>query len=154
MPGQHLPADHSRGDANTIGGYAAVHDRPAAFEGADGYSYSVELLTDETGDAAAPWGGFVLFVRWARVGAQSPEGHLESDFLVTAGDERGARAALGALSLERVKQALDVLVADRMEKGVQRRWWDAMRDEGGDAGEDAGTRDIDVGGTEPSDGTE
>ena len=34
--GQFLPADHSRGDANTIGGYIAVHSRPAAFEGSDG----------------------------------------------------------------------------------------------------------------------
>lgn len=148
------PPDHSRGDERTIGGYAAVHDRPAAFEGADGYSYSVELLTDETGDAGAPWGGFVLFVRWARVGAQSPEGHLESDFLVTAADEGAARAALGALSLERVKAVLDALVAGRMEKGVQRRWWDAMREEDGDAGEDVGTRGIDVQNTKPSDGNE
>jgi hypothetical protein len=29
--------DHSKGDASTIGGYAAVHDRPAAFEGSDGF---------------------------------------------------------------------------------------------------------------------
>ena len=32
--------DHSKGDANTLGGYIAVHDRPAAFEGADGFSYT------------------------------------------------------------------------------------------------------------------
>ena len=37
---QHRQPDHSRGDANTLGGYAAVHDRPAAFEGADGFSYT------------------------------------------------------------------------------------------------------------------
>jgi hypothetical protein len=125
--GQFKPPDHSRGDEHTIGGYAAVHDRPAAFEGADGYSYSVELLTAETGDAAAPWGGFVLFVRWARVGAQSPEGHLESDFVVTAASEPEARTALGALTLERVKEVLDELVA-RAKPGPERRWWDAMRD--------------------------
>lgn len=146
--------DHSRGDERTIGGYAAVHERPAAFEGADGYSYSVELLTDETGDVVAPWGGFVLFVRWARVGAQSPEGHLESEFLVTGPDQQAARTALGALSLERVKEVLDALVARRSETGVQRRWWDAMREEDGAADEDAGARDIDVRGTEPADGTE
>ena len=46
--GQFLPADHSLGDANTIGGYMAVHARPAAFEGKDGVSYSVEILADET----------------------------------------------------------------------------------------------------------
>jgi hypothetical protein len=27
--------DFSRGDPNTLGGYMAVHDRPAAFEGSD-----------------------------------------------------------------------------------------------------------------------
>ena len=47
---QFLPADHARGDANTIGGYAEVHGRPAAFEGSDGMAYSVCLLY--TSDAA------------------------------------------------------------------------------------------------------
>ena len=75
------PPDHSKGDESTIGGYAAVHDRPAAFEGSDGFSYSVELMTEETTDAASPWVGFILFVKWARLGAQTPEGHLESDYL-------------------------------------------------------------------------
>jgi hypothetical protein len=130
--GQFKPPDHSRGDENTIGGYAAVHDRPAAFEGADGYSYSVELLAAETGDRRAPWGGFILFIRWARIGAQSPEGHLETDFLVTADAESSARDALGALSLDRVKAALDELVAaeaDSRRPGGERPWWDVMRDD-------------------------
>ena len=67
MPGQHLPADHGRGDANTIGGYAAVHGRPAAFEGTDGLSYSVEIVTSATGDPERPWGAYLLFVRWSRI---------------------------------------------------------------------------------------
>jgi len=131
--GQFKPPDHSLGDERTIGGYAAVHARPAAFEGADGYSYSVELLTAETGNVGAPWGGFILFVRWARIGAQTPEGHLETEFLVSAGDELSARAALGALSLEEVKSALDLLVAARLQQsaGATRAWWDVMRDEDG-----------------------
>jgi len=130
--GQFKPPDHSRGDESTIGGYAAVHDRPAAFEGADGFSYSVELLTAETGEPHAPWGGFILFIRWARIGAQSPEGHLETDFLVTAASEPAARAALGALPLDRVKAALDALVAGQASaRGgrAERAWWDVMRDE-------------------------
>ena len=73
MPGQHLPADHSRGDANTIGGYAAVHGRPAAFEGSDGLSYSVEIATTPTGDGERPWGAYLLFVQWGRIGATSPD---------------------------------------------------------------------------------
>jgi hypothetical protein len=132
MPGQFLPADHSRGDANTLGGYMAVHDRPAAFEGSDGFSYSVEILTDETGDAAAPVGAYLLFVQWARVGAASPQGHLESDFLARAASGEQARAAVGTMGLAEVKRTLDALIAARDGGPPTRRWWDAMRaDDGG-----------------------
>ena len=65
------PPDHSKGDEWTIGGYMAVHDRPAAFEGSDGSSYSVEIIAEETGVSAGPWQAFFLFVKWARVGAHS-----------------------------------------------------------------------------------
>ena len=61
---QFLPADHSLGDANTIGGYMAVHARPAAFEGKDGVSYSVEIMADETGEKDRPFGAYLLFVKW------------------------------------------------------------------------------------------
>ena len=70
MSGRFLPPDHSRGDANTIGGYAAVHARPAAFEGSDGMSYSVEIAVDDTGTADQPFGAYLLFLRWRRIGAQ------------------------------------------------------------------------------------
>ena len=61
MSGRFLPPDHERGDANTIGGYAAVHARPAAFEGADGMSYSVEIVVDETDIVGRPFGGYFFF---------------------------------------------------------------------------------------------
>ncbi|HEX8724019.1 MAG TPA: hypothetical protein VF737_01360 [Gemmatimonadaceae bacterium] len=127
MPGQFLPADHSRGDANTLGGYMAVHDRPAAFEGSDGFSYSVEILTDETGDRDAPVGAYLLFVQWARVGSATPQGHLESGFLASAATDPAARAAVGAMPLADVKRALDALIAAREGGRPARRWWDAMR---------------------------
>lgn len=126
------PPDHTKGDANTLGGYIAVHDRPAAFEGADGFSYSAEIVIDHTSDATAPYAAYLLFVRWARIGAQSPEGHLETDYLTTAATEAAARERLGAWSLSAVKAALDELVASRRGASSQRRWWDAMRDERGD----------------------
>src|SRR3954468_23662286 len=97
------PPDHSKGDESTIGGYTAVHDRPAAFEGSDGFSYSVELMAEPTGDTHAPWAAFILFVKWSRLGAQSPEGHLETDYLLTANTEADARTALGETKLEEVK---------------------------------------------------
>ena len=139
MPGQHLPADHSRGDANTIGGYAAVHGRPAAFEGTDGLSYSVEIVTSPTGDAERPWGAYLLFVQWSRMGGTSPVGHLETDFLAEADTEADARAIVGALSLGQVRAALHALIAERAGGTPTRRWWDAMKDEGPDSGADDGS---------------
>jgi hypothetical protein len=129
--------DHAKGDANTLGGYMAVHDRPAAFEGSDGFSYSVEIVTDSTGDTAQPYAAYLLFVRWARIGAQSPEGHLETDYLATATTEAEARAALGAWQLASVKATLDTLIAAQHGTAPRRRWWDAMREVSDEDGEDA-----------------
>ena len=130
MPGQHLPPDHGRGDANTIGGYAAVHGRPAAFEGPDGLSYSVEIVTAPTGQPDRPWGAYLLFVQWARIGATSPSGHVETDFLAESDSEADARAVVAAMSLGEVRAALHGALAERAEGTPTRRWWDAMRDDG------------------------
>jgi hypothetical protein len=124
--GQHLQPDHGRGDANTLGGYMAVHDRPAAFEGSDGFSYSVEILVDDLG-GTGEWGGYLLFVQWARVGASSPMGHLESDFLSRAGTPVAARDAVERLPLSEVRSVLDALIALRDAGTTRRKWWDAMR---------------------------
>src|SRR5215210_2219223 len=101
--GAHLPPDHSLGDESTIGGYAAVHARPAAFEGADGMSYSVELCTDRAPDGVVDgdgeWGGYLLFLRWRRVGEPGVDGHLETDFIVRADTEEQALAELGRMPL-------------------------------------------------------
>jgi len=127
---RHLPADHSQGDANTIGGYAAVHARPAAFEGPDGCSYSVEIAADETPhDAAGAWSAYLLFIRWRRYGEPGIEGHLETGFLAHAATEAEAKRAVHAMALSEVKEALDVLVRDRLGGEPRRRWWDAMKDE-------------------------
>ena len=133
MHGRHLPPDHSKGDANTLGGYMAVHDRPAAFGGSDGFSYSAEIVADETGEVERPFGAYLLFVRWARIGAASPAGHLESEFLAYGATADDAVRAAGALSLSAVKATLDELIAARPEGTRSRRWWDAMRAE--DAGD-------------------
>jgi hypothetical protein len=130
---QFRPADHSKGDANTIGGYMAVHDRPAAFEGSDGFSYSVEIVVDETEDAQRPYAAYLLFVKWARIGAQSPEGHLETAYLSAAKTPNEARRQIGAMRLDEVKHALDALVSERSPAARSRRWWDAMRDDDGES---------------------
>ncbi len=110
--GQFLPADPSRGDERTLGGYIAVHQRPPAFEGTDGLSYSVEIATDRTEDADAPVGGYLFFVRWGR-GSPSIQGHLESDLLARGGSEEAVRAELGAMPLTEVKRVLDELIRGR-----------------------------------------
>ena len=134
--GRFLPPDHSRGDESTIGGYMAVHARPAAFEGPDGMSYSVEIETDDTGDRAAPAGAYLLFVRWGR-GEPTISGHLETDFLARAATAEEARAQVGALPLHEVKRLLDALVRERSPE-TSRPWWEAMRDEDTEAEQGGG----------------
>jgi hypothetical protein len=123
---QFLQPDFDAGDVNTVAGYAAVHGRPAAFEGSDGFSYSVDILADEDHGGREPWGAYLFFVKWARIGSSSPEGHLESDVLARGGSEAEARDRVGAMALGDVKRVLDELIA-RAPGGVPRRkWWDAM----------------------------
>ena len=130
MAGRHLPGDHSKGDANTIGGYMAVHDRPAAFEGSDGLSYSVEICAEATGEAARPWGAYFLFLRWRRMGASGIDGHVETDYLAHGSTEAEARSRLGILRLNEVKLLLEAALRAREGGETRRRWWDAMRAEG------------------------
>ena len=126
--GRFIPADHSKGDPNTIGGYMAVHDRPAAFEGSDGASYSVEIVTDINDDENGAFGAYLLFVRW-REGDPVASGHLETDFLAFASTEDEARKTVGAMLLNEVKSRLDGLIKARRDALLP--WWDAMRQEGG-----------------------
>ena len=90
----------------------AVHARPAAFEGVDGFSYSADILTDQTGDPAAPWGAYLLFVRWG-YGEPEVQGHLESDFMLRGTSEAVVRQQLGNMLLQTVKATLDGLIRAR-----------------------------------------
>ena len=141
-----VPPDHDKGDANTIGGYQAVHARPAAFEGPDGFSYSVEIMADDTSVATSapttsganegaagaelPWGAYILFVRWHRTGEQTPAGHLETGYLSRGMSEQEVLADVARLPLSAVKELLDACVIAATGTATPRRWWDAMRDEG------------------------
>ena len=69
-------------------------------------------------------------MKWARLGAQSPEGHLESEYLVRGASEAEVRRAIGEMPLEDVKALLEQLIAERHGAAPTRRWWDAMRDDG------------------------
>ena len=129
-PGQHLPPDHSKGDESTVGGYAAVHARPAALEGRDGLSYSLEILTDSTGEPARPFGAYLLFVQWKRIGEQGVSGHLESEFLAFDQTPLRAKRTLSAMPLADAQRTLDALISGR-DAGSTRRWWDVMRADDG-----------------------
>jgi hypothetical protein len=104
-----LEPDFSAGDESTVGGYAAVHGRPAALTGPDGFAYSVAVMTDAAGAGA---GAYLLFLRWRRVGEEGVEGHLETDFLEHAESPEAAQAQLSAWPLERVQQLLNRLVEE------------------------------------------
>ena len=124
--GQFLPADHSRGDANTVGGYTAVHSRPPAFEGKDGASYSVEVMTDDTNDPSRPWAAYLFFVRY-RQGDPVASGHVETDYLRYSDSEEGARALVGAMQLNEALAELDKVIAEKFSES--RPWYEAMQDE-------------------------
>ena len=130
MPGQHIPPDHSRGDESTVGGYVAVHGRPVALEGLDGMSYSLEILTDATGEPARPFGAYLLFVQWKRMGEQGVSGHLETEFLGWGATAAMAHRMLAAMPLAQAQVELDAVVAAREGAGT-RRWFDVMHDDGG-----------------------
>jgi hypothetical protein len=92
----------------TLGGYLREHERPPAFEGLDGDSYTVEIITDRPGPGdGGPWCAYLFFLRWQ---GQQPVGHVESDYLAWAGSEEEARAGVERLTLREVKDLLDKLV--------------------------------------------
>lgn len=120
----------------------AVHARPAAFDGVDGYSYSVDILVDQTGDASAPYGGYLLFVKWGH-GEPQVAGHLETDFLVRGASESTVRHQIGVMPLAIVKATLDGLIrtANRTEIRTEirtadssnaRPWWEVAATESDD----------------------
>ena len=123
---QFLQPNFEAGDVNTVGGYAAVHGRPAAFEGSDGFSYSVEILTDQDHHPSQPWAAYFFFVKWSRIGASSPEGHLESAYQAHGATEAETRDRAGAMSLSDVKRVLDQLIMLAPDGAPKRKWWDAM----------------------------
>jgi hypothetical protein len=92
----------------TLGGYLQEHERPPAFAGPEGDSYTVEIMTERAGlDEDGPWCAYLFFLRWQ---GEEPVGHVESGYLVEAESEEAARAALGRLTLHEVKDLLDKLV--------------------------------------------
>lgn len=102
-----LPADHSKGDETTVGGYEAVHARPAALDAPDGFPYSIARMADPLhDDPRGAWGAYLMFLRWRRIGEEGVEGHVETEYVEFAASRDDALERLGAWPLAR---ALDVL---------------------------------------------
>jgi hypothetical protein len=96
----------------TLGGYIDTHNRVPAFEGSDGQPYTVDIATDETGDAERPFAAFLVFIRWAATGAGIMD-HVESGDVAGGGTEEEAKQAAMELSLFEVKAELDAAIARR-----------------------------------------
>jgi len=93
----------------TLGGYWREHQRPPAFEGRDGDSYTVEIITErDQSDDEAVWCAYIFFLQWS---GNQPVGHVESEYLTTAATAEAARAEVEQLSLHAVKEILDRLLA-------------------------------------------
>lgn len=96
----------------TLAGYAHEHERPPAFEGNDGYPYTVDVAVEETEDATRPFVAYLLFLRWAATGA-GIMGHVESGDVASGRTEEEARAAAGNLTLWELKAELDAALDRR-----------------------------------------
>ena len=113
-PGQPDPGRddvHGVPDA-TLGGYLDTHDRPPAFEGADGHPYTVSVEVEQTPDLRAPYVGYLVFPRWATTGL-GIVGHVQTPVLCRERRRTRAEGYLHELPLDRLKTLLD--------EGIERR---------------------------------
>ncbi len=104
---------HGAPDA-TLGGYLREHNRPPAFEGADGEPYTVSPETEKTPDLRAPWEGYLVFPRWARTGL-GVVGHVETGTLLRGRTQDAVLRELSRLPLIRVRELLDQAVTAQGE---------------------------------------
>jgi hypothetical protein len=111
-PDDAIPADATPPDL-TLRGYIERHDRPPAFEGADGQPYTVAVDTaEEAGGGERPFVAFLVFVRWAATGA-GIMGHVESGDVARGATADAAQQAALDLSLYDVKTELDAAIERR-----------------------------------------
>lgn len=109
-----LPADHSKGDETTVGGYEAVHARPPALDAPDGFPYSIARMADLlVDDPRGTYGAYLMFLRWRRIGEEGVEGHVESDYLEFGASRDAALAQLGDWPIARAQALLHDLLAPR-----------------------------------------
>ena len=103
-PEAETPAD------GTLGGYLEVHNRPPAYEGPDGYPYTVSVEVERTGNLVTPYAGYLVFPRWAETGV-GIVGHVETPVLVECRSQAEVEEKLGTLTLLEVQEHLEAAVA-------------------------------------------
>ena len=101
-------------DDATLGGYFGMHDRPPAFEGADGHPYTVSIEVEKSANLRAPWLAYLVFPRWAETGL-GIVGHVETPVLWEAKGRDEVVARAGTIPLLRVKELLDEAIRRRVE---------------------------------------
>ena len=104
------PPGSPPGEDGTLGGYLRSHSRPPAFQGPDGYPYTVSVEVEKSPDLATPFLGYLVFPRWAESGA-GIIGHLETPIILKGKSPDEVRSALGDLTLSDVRKLLDEALA-------------------------------------------
>jgi len=99
----------------TLGGYMEHHRRPPAFEGADGYPYTVSVEVEKTPDLLSPFAGYLVFPRWARTGA-GIVGHVETPFLLRGKTREEVASRLKAMTLVEVNEHLGKAIRTRKKE--------------------------------------
>jgi len=109
-PAPPSPSDPTEagGDA-TLGGYVSLHNRPPAFQGSDGFPYTVSLEVEKTANLLAPYAGYLVFPRWAETGV-GIVGHLETQILLEEVSRARVEESLGRLTLLEVQDLLEAAI--------------------------------------------
>ena len=99
-------SDLSHAPDETLGGYLEVHERPPAFTGSDGESYTASVEVESVDNLAVPYVAYLIFPRWAGAGL-GIVGHLETPVLWEGRSRDEVRDLAHALRLSEVKRLLD-----------------------------------------------
>jgi hypothetical protein len=99
----------------TLGGYLRQHNRPPAFQGNDGYPYTVSLEVEKTPNLRAPFSGYLVFPRWADTGA-GIIGHLETPLLLDGASLEEVTAGLEAITLPELNDLLEQAILRRQRE--------------------------------------
>ncbi|HSM36778.1 MAG TPA: hypothetical protein VK837_10315 [Longimicrobiales bacterium] len=97
---------------STLAGYRREHERPPAFEGADGQAYTVAVEVQACDGDARPFAAFFVFPRWAETGA-GIMGHVESPDIAWGASAEEACAAAEAWTLFEIRGELDAAIERR-----------------------------------------